>query len=139
MFPLWFALLGGSFVFLDVGPSIMFLIFPVFLVLWFIYDWQGFSFNIPITSGCWPCRPGPSEPSPTGHWPSPPTKRDGTSFAHLFVVFRLGRTFYYFIQMYKYSVVESLSSHRSVATNFDPFNLNPKNDFLYQAWRQNPK
>jgi hypothetical protein len=27
MFPFWFALLGGSFVFLDVGPSILFLIF----------------------------------------------------------------------------------------------------------------
>jgi hypothetical protein len=27
MFPLWFALLGGSFVFLDVGPSILFLVF----------------------------------------------------------------------------------------------------------------
>jgi hypothetical protein len=33
MFPLWFALLGGSFffVFLDVGPSILFLVFPPFL------------------------------------------------------------------------------------------------------------
>ncbi len=28
MFPLWFALLGGSFVFLDMGPSILFLVFP---------------------------------------------------------------------------------------------------------------
>jgi len=27
MFPLWFALLGGSFVFLDVGPSILFFVF----------------------------------------------------------------------------------------------------------------
>ncbi len=29
MFPLWFALLGGSFVFLDVGPSILFLVSPL--------------------------------------------------------------------------------------------------------------
>ncbi len=28
MFPLWFALLSGSFVFLDIGPSILFLVFP---------------------------------------------------------------------------------------------------------------
>jgi hypothetical protein len=47
MFPLWFALLGGSFVFLDVGPSILFLVFPLFWVLWFIYDWQGFIENDP--------------------------------------------------------------------------------------------
>ncbi len=33
--PLWFALLGGSFVFLDMGPSILFLVFPFF-------GWQGF-------------------------------------------------------------------------------------------------
>jgi hypothetical protein len=31
MFPLWFALLGGSFVFLDMGASILFLVFPPFL------------------------------------------------------------------------------------------------------------
>jgi len=42
MFPLWFALLGGSFVFLDMGPSNLFLVFLPFWVLWFIYDWQGF-------------------------------------------------------------------------------------------------
>jgi hypothetical protein len=30
MFPLWFTLLGGSFVFLDVGPSILFAVFPLF-------------------------------------------------------------------------------------------------------------
>jgi len=30
MFPLWFVLLGGSFVFLDMGPSILFLVFPLF-------------------------------------------------------------------------------------------------------------
>jgi hypothetical protein len=41
MFPLWFALLGGSFVFLDVGPSILFLVFTLFLVLWYIFDWKG--------------------------------------------------------------------------------------------------
>jgi hypothetical protein len=39
---LWFTLLGDSFVFLDVGPSISFLVFPLFWVLWFIFDWQGF-------------------------------------------------------------------------------------------------
>jgi len=31
MFPLWFILLGGSFVFLDMGPSILFFAFPLFL------------------------------------------------------------------------------------------------------------
>jgi hypothetical protein len=30
MFTLWFAFLGGSFVFLDVGISILFLVFPFF-------------------------------------------------------------------------------------------------------------
>jgi len=30
MFPLWSTLLGGSFVFLDVCPSILFLVFPFF-------------------------------------------------------------------------------------------------------------
>jgi hypothetical protein len=35
MFPLWFALLGGSFDFL-------FLVFHLFGVLWFIYDWHHF-------------------------------------------------------------------------------------------------
>jgi len=39
MFPLWFALIGDSFVFLDMGPSILFLVFQV---LWLIYGWQGF-------------------------------------------------------------------------------------------------
>jgi len=33
-----FALLDGSFVFLDVGPFILFLVFPFFWVLWLIYD-----------------------------------------------------------------------------------------------------
>jgi hypothetical protein len=42
MSPLWLTLLGGSFVYLDVGPSIMFLVFPFFWVLWFICDWEGF-------------------------------------------------------------------------------------------------
>jgi hypothetical protein len=42
MFTLWFALLGGSFVFLDVGISILFLVFPFVLVLWLFYSWQGF-------------------------------------------------------------------------------------------------
>jgi len=31
IFPLWFALIGDSFVFLDVGFSILFLVFPPFL------------------------------------------------------------------------------------------------------------
>ncbi len=49
MFPLWFSFLGGYFVFLDVGPSILFLVFPLIRVLWFIYDWQGFIIiNIPF-------------------------------------------------------------------------------------------
>jgi hypothetical protein len=30
MFPSWFDLLGGSFVFLDVGPSILPFVFPFF-------------------------------------------------------------------------------------------------------------
>jgi hypothetical protein len=30
---LWLAVFGGSFVFLDVGPSILFLVFPFFWVL----------------------------------------------------------------------------------------------------------
>jgi hypothetical protein len=43
MFALWFTFLCGSVVVLDVGPSILFLVFPLFfLVLWFNYDWQGF-------------------------------------------------------------------------------------------------
>jgi hypothetical protein len=50
MFPLWFTtFLGGSFVFLDVGPSILFLVFPFGrwgggggAVLWLIYGVQGF-------------------------------------------------------------------------------------------------
>jgi len=42
IFPLRFALIGGSFVFLNVGPSILFLVFPFFIwMLWFIYDWHG--------------------------------------------------------------------------------------------------
>jgi hypothetical protein len=44
MLPLLFALLGDSFVLLDVDPSILFLAFSLclFWVLWFIYHWQGF-------------------------------------------------------------------------------------------------
>jgi len=48
MFPLWFALLGGSFVFLDVGPSILFLVPPLSWVLWLIYGWQGFIITIMV-------------------------------------------------------------------------------------------
>jgi len=40
--PLWFALLGGSFVFLNMRCPILFLLFPLFWVLWFLFDWQGF-------------------------------------------------------------------------------------------------
>ncbi len=29
------------FVFLEVGPSILFLVFSLFWMHWFIYDWQG--------------------------------------------------------------------------------------------------
>ncbi len=46
MFPLWFGLLGGSFVFLDVvDPSILILVFipPIFWVLCFISNWPGFT------------------------------------------------------------------------------------------------
>jgi hypothetical protein len=46
MFPLWFAFLGGSFVFLNVRISILFLVFPLFWVLWLFYDWQGFIINV---------------------------------------------------------------------------------------------
>jgi hypothetical protein len=38
LFRVWGLLLYGSFFFLDVGPSILFLVFPFFLgVLWLIY------------------------------------------------------------------------------------------------------
>jgi hypothetical protein len=40
MFLLWFAFFGGSFVFLDMGPSILFFVFPFFfgalIYLWFV-------------------------------------------------------------------------------------------------------
>jgi hypothetical protein len=43
MFPSWFILLGGSFVFLDVGPPILFLAFPPFLGCFGLFMiWQGF-------------------------------------------------------------------------------------------------
>jgi hypothetical protein len=38
MFSLWFTLLGGSLVFLDEGPSNLFLVFPIF-------GFYGFFFN----------------------------------------------------------------------------------------------
>jgi hypothetical protein len=42
MFSLWFGLLlGGSFHFWNVGPSILFLVYTLFWVLWFIYDRHG--------------------------------------------------------------------------------------------------
>jgi len=53
MFPLWFALLGGSFVFMDLGSSILFLVFPLFWVLWFIYDRQGFIITGSATTKKW--------------------------------------------------------------------------------------
>jgi hypothetical protein len=40
MLPLWFAFLGGSFVFLNMNFVHC---FPHFWVLWFIYDLQGFA------------------------------------------------------------------------------------------------
>jgi hypothetical protein len=27
---------------IDVGPPILFLVFPLLCVLWFLFDWQGF-------------------------------------------------------------------------------------------------
>ncbi len=53
MFPLWFTLLCGSFVFLDVGPSILFLLFTLFSGCFFKFViWQGFMNNkaVSITS-----------------------------------------------------------------------------------------
>jgi hypothetical protein len=40
--PLVGALIGGLFVFLDIGISILFLVFPFFWVLCLIYGGQGF-------------------------------------------------------------------------------------------------
>ncbi len=42
MFPLWSTKLGGSFVFLDACPSILFLGFPLLWVFWFILWLVGF-------------------------------------------------------------------------------------------------
>jgi len=42
MLPLWFALLGGSFDLLGCGSFHFVPCIPLFWVLWFIYDWQGF-------------------------------------------------------------------------------------------------
>jgi hypothetical protein len=42
MFPLSFALLGGSFVFLDVSPSILFLLFGPFLGALVLFWLAGF-------------------------------------------------------------------------------------------------
>jgi hypothetical protein len=42
MFPLWFALLGGSFVFLEVGPSILFLVFLLYLGALVYFELAGF-------------------------------------------------------------------------------------------------
>jgi hypothetical protein len=49
MFLLWFALLGRFF---GMGPSILFLVFPLLLfwVLWFIYDWQGLIILLSVQS-----------------------------------------------------------------------------------------
>ncbi len=44
MFPLWFTFLGGSFVFLDMGASNLFIVFPLFFwVLYFLFDCLGFN------------------------------------------------------------------------------------------------
>ncbi len=46
MFPLWFTLLGGSFVFLDVDLSILFHVFPLFFGGVLVYLWLvGFHHN----------------------------------------------------------------------------------------------
>jgi hypothetical protein len=42
MFPLWFALFGGSFVLLDMGPFHFVPCFALLGVLWLIYGRQGF-------------------------------------------------------------------------------------------------
>jgi len=42
MFLLWFALLGGSFVLLDMGPSILFLVFPLYLGALIYFGLAGF-------------------------------------------------------------------------------------------------
>jgi hypothetical protein len=44
--PLWFALIGGSFVFLDVGPPILFLVFPLFLGALVFISLAGFHHQI---------------------------------------------------------------------------------------------
>jgi hypothetical protein len=51
MFHLWFTLLGGSFIFFDMDPSILFLVFPIFGVLWFIYDWHSFVISFLVIKG----------------------------------------------------------------------------------------
>jgi hypothetical protein len=33
---------GGLFILWEVGPSILFLVFPFFGCFWLIYGWQGF-------------------------------------------------------------------------------------------------
>jgi len=66
MFPLRFTLLGGSFVFLDVDPSILFLAFLLFLVLWFIFYWQGFI----IENQFIPLNPDGPERDPHNQWPN---------------------------------------------------------------------
>jgi hypothetical protein len=42
MFFLWFAFFGGSFVFLNMGLTILFIVVPLFGCFGFFYDWQGF-------------------------------------------------------------------------------------------------
>jgi hypothetical protein len=41
IFPLWFVLIGGSFVFLNAVLSFCSLCSLSFWTLWFIYDWHG--------------------------------------------------------------------------------------------------
>jgi hypothetical protein len=49
MFHLWTALFGGSFIFLDVGPSILLLVFPFLWGALVFYDWQGFIILIVVS------------------------------------------------------------------------------------------
>jgi hypothetical protein len=49
MFRLWSVLLGDSFVFLDVGPSILCFVFLFFGGVLVFYKWQGFTILIVVS------------------------------------------------------------------------------------------
>jgi len=53
MFSLWFGLFGGSFVFLDVSPSILFFIFPPFLGA-LVYLWLAGFHQLGLLTKCDP-------------------------------------------------------------------------------------